>query len=115
MPGDGWRIGAFEQRRIGQYVTSRGDPLMVNRAVISKGNSRQLVYYWFQQRGRIITNEYLVKWFLFWDALTQQRTDGALVRLVVVLPEGSDEKEADKKLAAFLEKAFPRLEKYIPS
>ena len=115
MPGDGWRIGAFEQRQIGQHVTSRGDPLMVNRAVISKGNSRQLVYYWFQQRGRIITNEYLVKWFLFWDALTQQRTDGALVRLVVVLPEGSDEKEADNKLAAFLAKAFPRLEKYVPS
>ncbi len=114
MPGDGWRIGKFEQRSIGSHVTGRGDVLRVNRAIISKGDSRQLVYYWFQQRGRIITNEYLVKWYLFWDALTQQRTDGALVRLVVALPEGARETEADDKLAAFLDVVFPKLESFIP-
>ena len=114
MPGDGWRIGDFEQRQIGDHQTNRGDKLVVNRAVISKGSSRQLVYYWFQQRGRIITNEYLVKWFLFWDALTQQRTDGALMRLVVSLPEGSSELEADKKLTTFMDSVFPKLESYVP-
>lgn len=114
MPGDGWLIGDFEQRQIGSHVTSRGDKLMVNRTVIAKGENRQLVYYWFQQRGRIITNEYLVKWYLFWDALTQQRTDGSLVRLVVTLPEGSDEAEADKKLSAFIDAIFPELENYLP-
>jgi exosortase D (VPLPA-CTERM-specific) len=114
MPGDGWRIGDFDQRQIGSHSTGRGDKLMVNRTVITKGESRQLVYYWFQQRGRIITNEYLVKWYLFWDALTQQRTDGALVRLVVSLPEGSDEAEADKKLSEFIDAIFPELENYLP-
>ena len=114
LPGDGWRIGDFEQRQIGSYTTNRGDKLMVNRTVITKGESRQLVYYWFQQRGRIITNEYLVKWYLFWDALTQHRTDGALVRLVVTLPKDSDEAEADKKLTSFIDTIFPELEKYLP-
>lgn len=115
MPGDGWQIGDFEQRQIGSLSTAIGEPLVVNRTVISKGESRQLVYYWFQQRGRVITNEYLVKWYLFWDALTQQRTDGALVRLVVTLPQGSSEVEADKKMADFLNVIFPELEKYVPS
>jgi len=115
MPGDGWRIGDFTQKKIGSLVTAKGEPLIVNRTVISKGNNRQLVYYWFQQRGRIITNEYLVKFYLFWDALTQKRTDGALVRLVLSLPEGSDELEADKKMADFLNIVFPELEKYVPS
>jgi len=114
MPGDGWRIGDFEQRQIGDHVTSLGENLIVNRAVISKGINRQLVYYWFQQRGRVITNEYLMKWYLFWDALTQQRTDGALVRLVVTLPEGSSEEDADKKMADFLDVVFPKLENYVP-
>ncbi len=114
IPGDGWRIGAFEQRQIGDQRTGRGDVLRVNRAIISKGNNKQLVYYWFQQRGRIITNEYLVKLYLFWDALTQQRTDGALVRLVVTLPEGGDEAEADNKLAEFLNVVFPRLKNFLP-
>src|SRR5438034_8174067 len=40
---------------------------------------RSLVYYWFQQRGRDMTNEYLVKWYLFWDSLTRSRSDGAMV------------------------------------
>jgi exosortase D (VPLPA-CTERM-specific) len=115
MPGDGWRIGEFEQRTIGSHTTAKGDRLRVNRAVISKGKSRQLVYYWFQQRGRVITNEYLVKWYLFWDALTQQRTDGALVRLVVSLPENMSEQQADNKMEQFLGVFFPELEKFIPS
>jgi exosortase D (VPLPA-CTERM-specific) len=115
MPGDGWRIGDFNQRQIGAHVTSRGDSLRVNRTVISKGDNRQLVYYWFQQRGRIITNEYLVKWYLFWDAVTTQRTDGAMIRLVVNLPEGSDVADADKKMASFLDVIFPKLEDFVPS
>ncbi len=114
IPGDGWIIGDFEQKKIADLHTDKGEPLRVNRAIITKGNNRQLVYYWFQQRGRIITNEYLVKFYLFWDALTQQRTDGALVRLVVSLPEGSHVEQADKKLAGFLKDVFPRLKEYIP-
>ena len=114
IPGDGWRIGDFEQHSIPSATMGNGELLRVNRAVISKGRQRQLVYYWFQQRGRIITNEYLVKWFLFWDALTRQRTDGALVRLVIALPDGSDEVEADKKLEDFLRVVFPKLVSYVP-
>ena len=70
LPGGGWRITQFDQKLI-QDVTVAGVPLVVNRTVIEMGDMRQLVYYWFQQRGRIITNEYLVKWYLFWDALTK--------------------------------------------
>ena len=69
-------------------ITVQGSPLAVNRVQIAKGDHRQLVYYWFQQRGRVVTNEYLVKWYLLWDALTKNRTDGALVRLVVNVGEG---------------------------
>ncbi len=65
-----------------------GTPLKVNRVVIQQGSTRQLVYYWFQQRGRDITNEYLVKWYLFWDSLTRRRTDGALVRVITPIPPG---------------------------
>ncbi len=115
MPGDGWRIGDFTQRAIPGVDAMGGNPLRVNRAVISKGESQQLVYYWFQQRGRVITNEYLVKWFLFWDALTKQRTDGALVRLVISLNRGEDASDGDKKLDAFLQAAYPRLSAFVPN
>jgi EpsI family protein len=78
------------------------------------GTSRQLVYYWFQQRSRIITNEYLAKWYLFWDSLTRNRSDGALVRLVVPLGDGEQTSNADTDLAQFAAELAPTLEEYVP-
>jgi EpsI family protein len=61
-----------------------------------------------------MTNEYLVKWYLFWDALTRNRTDGALVRLTTVAPGNMDIAEADRALEEFARDIGPQLEKYIP-
>ena len=72
-------MSRFEQLPVAG-VTSGGQPLRVNRVVISQGDERQLVYYWFKQRDRTVTNEYLVKWYMLWDSLFRSRSDGALVR-----------------------------------
>ena len=71
IPGDGWQITQFGQLDFPD-IKFDGNVLQFNRAVIQKGDSRQLVYYWFQQRGRTITNEYLEKWYLFYDAITMK-------------------------------------------
>lgn len=68
-----------------------------------------LVYYWFQGRGRIITNEYLAKWYIFWDSLTRNRTDGALVRVMTGVPDPSQIEAADQRLQEFIVRAAPRL------
>jgi EpsI family protein len=113
LPGGGWQIVEFDQVEV-PGVQAAGQPLRVNRALIALGSSRQLVYYWFQQRGRIITNEYLAKWFLFWDSLTRNRSDGALVRLVVPLGEAEQSSNADAELARFAAELEPVLERYVP-
>jgi EpsI family protein len=77
LPGGGWQMRDFGQRSELPGVPVDGQPLRVNRTLIELGNQRELVYYWFQQRGRVIDNEFAVKWYLFWDALTRHRTDGA--------------------------------------
>lgn len=114
IPGGGWRMSDFGQTTI-PSVREDGHPLRVNRTLIQYGDQRQLVYYWFQQRGRDITNEYLVKWYLFWDSLTRDRSDGALVRLTTPLREGEAASSADARLAAFAQAAVPKLDKYIPN
>lgn len=114
IPGGGWRIESLTQRQI-DSVSVNGEPLRVNRAKVSYGDNHLLVYYWFQQRGRVITNEYLVKWWMFWDALTKNRTDGALVRVTAPFRSGQDVEEVDAKLEAFLEEAVPTLEPYVPN
>ena len=113
IPGDGWEIKSLTQRTIND-VTVAGSPLRVNRTVVQKGEVKELVYYWFQQRGRVITNEYLVKWYLFWDAFTRNRTDGALVRLTAFLQPGEDIAKADAQLSAFAKAVAPQLKSYIP-
>jgi hypothetical protein len=61
-----------------------------------------------------MTNEYLVKWYLFWDALVRNRTDGALVRLTVPLEAGQDVAEADAMLTAFAQTIAGPLRRFIP-
>jgi len=113
LPGGGWLIEQLGEQPV-SGVGPGGRPLVVNRAVISRGKDRQLVYYWFQQRGRMMTNEYLVKWFLFWDSLTRNRTDGALVRLITPLESKAATDSADGVLQEFARVAEPRLQGYLP-
>jgi exosortase D (VPLPA-CTERM-specific) len=113
LPGGGWHIISLTRLALPE-VRAGGDALRVNRALIQIGTQQQLVYYWFQQRGRVITNEYVVKWYLFWDALTRNRTDGALVRLVVAIPPGGVPTTADRQLTQFATAAVATLAPFIP-
>jgi EpsI family protein len=72
------------------------------------------VYYWFMQRGRVVTSEYMVKWYLLVDALSRHRTDGALVRLVIPVAPGTTTAAADHELNAFASAIAERLTKYVP-
>jgi EpsI family protein len=114
LPGGGWQMQGFSRSKL-QGTSVGGTPLEVNRALITLGDRRELVYYWFQQRGRVITNEFAVKWYLFWDALTRHRTDGALVRLIAPVPPGSDRAVADHELTDMVARIAPTLPRYVPN
>jgi len=113
LPGGGWQMEEFDVREIPD-ARADGSPLRVNRTVIAKGDARALVYYWFMQRGRYLTNEYLVKWYIFWDALTRNRTDGAMVRVLVPVQDLSQLEAAERLAAEFIRAAEPRLYYHIP-
>jgi len=113
LPGGGWEMQSFSQVDV-PSAGKDGGPLRVNRSLIQMGDERQLVYYWFQQRGRYMTNEYLVKWYLFWDSLWHSRSDGALVRLTTRLEPGEDVVDADRVLAEFAQSIAVPLRRFIP-
>ena len=100
IPGGGWEITDLQRNSYANPAT--GIKLSYNRAVIEKGSDKQIVYYWFSQRGRNIANEYVSKWYLLEDAVLQNRTDGALVRLTTPVGRSESEHEADERLQAFL-------------
>ena len=82
--------------------------------MIRKGDSAELVYYWFDERGRDLTESSTAKLYLMWDSITMHRTDGALVRLVTPLAEGESETAAEGRLRAFLTLAYPQVRHFIP-
>ena len=111
IPASGWNITSFHRTT---YVDN-GMNWPVNRAVIQKNATKQLVYYWFDGRGRKVASENLARWYLHVDAVVLNRTDGALVRLVTQIHAGEPEYEADRRLQAFIRDAMPTLSEYLPS
>jgi exosortase D (VPLPA-CTERM-specific) len=110
LPGGGWRI--LSHTEILLQDTPLSSP--VNRFVIGKGEYKQVVYYWFQQRGKTIASEYAVKWHMLIDSIKTGRTDGALVRLTALVNPNEDLEKADKRLLDFARQVTPSLQDYIP-
>lgn len=113
IPGGGWEITSFETVHL-DGAPGIAHPMDVNRVAIQKGGQKQIVYYWFKQRDRVITSEYLVKFFLFWDSLTRHRADGALVRLVSSVYAGETEATVDGRLQTMAGLVTPLLGRYVP-
>ena len=113
LPAGGWRIDSLENEAVSGVPGIDGD-LTVNRMLISYGEQKLLVYYWFKQRERHLTNEYIVKWYLFWDAFTRNRTDGALVRFSMPVARSQSVEEADARMAEFIRTSYPEIAQRVP-
>jgi exosortase D (VPLPA-CTERM-specific) len=114
LPGGGW---VFRDAGTVKIAIAKADQptITVNRAVMDNKLQRQLTYFWFPARGRVLTDAYQMKFYTFWDALTRQRTDGGLVRLITPIYEGEDVARADERLQAFARDAVPVLEEFLPN
>ena len=112
LPGGGWRIADFSEIN---YPLAAQTAFPINRAVLALNSHKQLVCYWFEQRGRRIANEYWMKWYLLVDSIMMNRTDGALVRIVTPIYPSEDVGAADQWLQDFLAVALPPLPEYIPN
>jgi exosortase D (VPLPA-CTERM-specific) len=111
IPGGGWLITDLKRTTFNEL----GGELPLNRVIIEKAGIKQVVYYWFDERGREIANEYLSKWYLLADAITKNRTDGSLIRLTTQIFPGETERDADTRLQSFMRDVVPTLAGYLPT
>ena len=114
LPASGWIFNQAGEIRISTPGYHDGS-IPVRRAYMQKGAYRQLSYYWFPQRDRILTNAYQLKIYNFWDALIRHRTDGALVRVITPIYEQEKIEEADKRLQEFIREVLPVLDQFLPT
>jgi EpsI family protein len=117
LPGSGWE--PLERTDLTIPTTTAAGPtnISVNRYLIQKGVDRQLVLYWYQSHGRVVANEYWSKFFLIRDAVRMNRTDAALVRVIVPIASNDEisESRAEKQAVDFVKLLFPQLPQYLPS
>lgn len=111
LPGSGWT--PVENHRI--TLTMPGhEPFPANRYLIAKGDSRQLVLYWFWAHDRGVASEYWAKFYLVADSIKMNRSDGSLVRITTPLYPGETADTAQQRLLPFVGEVGPLLDSYIP-
>jgi EpsI family protein len=112
LPGSGWVPSESDVVNIA--VPGRAKPIEANRYVVSKGEDRSLVLYWYQSRNRTVASEYRAKIFLVSDAIRYNRTDTALVRVVVPVVQ-NDTADATATAEQFVQAFFSTLLQRLPS
>ena len=112
LPGSGWEPSDVSFLNI--EAPGMTQPIEVNRYVVSKGENQSLVLYWYQSRDRVIASEYSAKFWTVADAIRDNRTDTALVRVVVPIVAG-DEDTAQELAVEFVRSFFQPLRQYLPS
>ena len=109
LPGAGW-----EPVRAGHLTipVAAMSAITVNEYLIEKGPARYFVLYWYQAHGRVIASEYSGKAWLVFDAITRNRTDEALIRVVTSTRNGED--QARTLAVQFVQALYPRLSRFVP-
>ena len=112
LPGSGWT--AAESSYIPVAVPGRADPIVINRYVVSRGEARSIVFYWYQSPHRVVADEIAAKVYLVLDSLRYQRSDTSLVRVVVPVTS-KGESFADAAGLEFVKTAYPIVTAHLPN
>jgi EpsI family protein len=112
LPGAGW---TFDSQKYVNIKDINGKNYKVGEYVISNGETKQFVIYWYQAHGRSIPNEYVAKLYMVTDAIRTNRTDGALVRVITPVTSNESLEAAEGRATHFTQQMAPYLPRFIPN
>ncbi len=112
LPGSGYVPTSSEIVDI--RVPGQSQPIQVNRYIVTRGDSQSVVLYWYQSHNRTVASEYWAKYYTVADSIRYNRSDTALVRVVVPV-NGGDTKRAIAIATGFTIDFFPQLKQYLPA
>lgn len=111
LPGSGWTQLSNSLYTI---QLESGQSIEVNRYIVTHGEERSLVMYWYQSRDRVIADEFKARFWVMADALRLNRTDTALVRVVVPVVDRNED-QATQLATSFIKSFFQPLHSYLPA
>jgi len=113
LPGAGWEIAWLERTDITETMGLE-TPFLINRAIIERGTTRMMVYYWFQQGERRVAWDMAAKFHLMVDGITTGSTDCAIIRLTTLIAPSDTDAEAEARLQSVLADLLDPLPRFIP-
>lgn len=109
LPGSGWNI--IESSIV---PIDFGIPGEAKRVVIARGEQRQVSYFWYQSRGRVLAHGMEKIVYMFSDRISSGRSDGSLVRFTIPIGRGTEE-AADEAFYELAAQLIPQFEPSIPN
>jgi len=90
-----------------------GSETVTAREVVRTGDgARRGILYWYDVNGRLVSDRYMAKAYTAWDALTRQRTNGAVVMITWETPSAANV-DGRAQATAFARELAPVLRNYF--
>ncbi|HKE58529.1 MAG TPA: EpsI family protein [Pyrinomonadaceae bacterium] len=109
LPGSGWTLS---QPDLVAIPMPDGKSFAANKYVIQNGDTKSLMIYWYQGRGRTVASEYWGKIYTVIDSVRLRRSDGAMVRVTV--PILRSEATAQQSAIDLATNATKTLSEFVP-
>ena len=111
LPGGGYRIVSIEPFPL---RLADGRTLAINRLLIASDRRKELMFYWYETRGGVITSEYGLKLDLMRNAVMLLPTDAAICRLTMPLDSDGDFNQATDRAVTYLRQIYPSIQTALP-
>ena len=111
IPGDGWVI---RSDTLIPLTARNGKTIYVSRLLMTKGDQSSIAYYWLKQGDRTFSQQYRARLDLIRFAITENRADAALVRLVAFIDGGESIEAADARLHDLATELLDVLSDFVP-
>ena len=110
FPGQGWEISRPENVK----VTWKDGQILAEKLIVSKGQERQLLLYWFQAYDKTSSSTFQQKINNYWARLNANAEDNAFVRVSVPIQNDNDD-VAFQTAVRFIQAFYPNFLRYITS
>lgn len=90
-----------------------GEKVNLVRSAYAKGESIEVIYYWFAMRDKTMSDEYSLKWAEITGSMFHSRRDQSFIRISVLA--GKDTEQAEERITNFLRVFYPVIKEFLPS
>ena len=111
LPGSGYKIQTIEP-----YVIDLDEErsITVNRLLIASDRRKEIMFYWFETRSGVVSDEFGLKLDLMKNSIVLKPTDAAICRVTMPLPLQADFSEATELSIKFIRQFYPAMKSALP-